>query len=349
HKATSIEVYSQTQSITFTGDVIKNRPIAKGQLYINQLIDQLGGYPHERKEGAYTRPNTVDPSDLELQRRLLSNEKAKYWMTQGYFNDAKMSEEDLGFLNLIAFWTADYDQILRTFQNSAIYRGNGHPVYGWKQGYENNENLYVERYLRRSIDKAMYEAHMVWRPEIEKKNTSPVPPLAPTSKEARPISANPPMDLPPGRLGQFARYFEQTARYPMREAAIAGAIGLFNALFGGRYSYGSTCLTTYTMLLAPTGTGKEHAIRAPEAVIKQYIPTRQDHIVTAEVASGQALSKEVASRGDLLYCVTEFSKKMGQLYGNRPNPNTESFLNTWLAFYSASTTGKIGGGIHSKK
>lgn len=107
-----------------------------------------------------------------------------------------------------------------------------------------------------------------------------------------------PYSVPPGLLGEIARFIYDAAPRPVPEIALAGAIGLFAGIVGRSYNASGVGLNLYTLLLAPTGTGKEAIASGVTALMKpvrEIVPASADFIGPASIASAQALIKYLAA------------------------------------------------------
>ena len=62
--------------------------------------------------------------------------------------------------------------------------------------------------------------------------------------------------FPPGIVGDIAAFLHERAPRPVREFAIAGALGLVSAIEGRVHSINGSGLNIYLMSIAPAGTGK---------------------------------------------------------------------------------------------
>lgn len=128
-----------------------------------------------------------------------------------------------------------------------------------------------------------------------------------------------PYSVPPGFLGEIAQYFYAQAPRPVPEIALAGAIGLIAGICGRAYNVSNppAGLNLYTLLLAPTGTGKEaiaSGVTALMKAIRQAIPASAEFIGPASIASPQALVKHLANTSPSFVSILgEFGLTMQQM------------------------------------
>ncbi|PTU32245.1 DUF3987 domain-containing protein [Stenotrophobium rhamnosiphilum] len=128
-----------------------------------------------------------------------------------------------------------------------------------------------------------------------------------------------PYSVPPGLLGELAQFIYAAAPRPVPEIALAGAIGLMAGICGRAYNVSNppTGLNLYTLLLAPTGTGKEaiaNGITALMKSIRQTVPSSVEFIGPASIASPQALAKYLANTSPSFVSILgEFGLTMQQM------------------------------------
>jgi hypothetical protein len=137
-----------------------------------------------------------------------------------------------------------------------------------------------------------------------------------------------PYSVPPGFLGELAQFIYAAAPRPVPEIALAGAIGLMAGICGRAYNVSNppTGLNLYTLLLAPTGTGKEaiaNGVTALMKPIRQTVPASAEFIGPASIASPQALIKHLANTSPSFVSILgEFGLTMQQM----ANPKAPSHL-----------------------
>ncbi len=128
-----------------------------------------------------------------------------------------------------------------------------------------------------------------------------------------------PYSVPPGLLGELAQFIYAAAPRPVPEIALAGAIGLMAGICGRAYNVSNppTGLNLYTLLLAPTGTGKEaisSGITALMKSIREPVPSSVEFIGPAAIASPQALVKHLANTSPSFVSILgEFGLTMQQM------------------------------------
>lgn len=117
-----VEIYSSQRYITFTGNVYYNAPIAHRQDMLSQLWEQMaqGGnstyiYRGDAKETC---------SDEEVISRAITAVNGEKFakLNSGQWQDLypSQSEADLAYVNIIAFYTQNRNQIIRIFRTSPL-------------------------------------------------------------------------------------------------------------------------------------------------------------------------------------------------------------------------------------
>jgi uncharacterized protein DUF3987 len=109
----------------------------------------------------------------------------------------------------------------------------------------------------------------------------------------------------PGVLGELIEWNIQTARYPSRVMALAAAIAVVGKLLDRKVA-GPTMSGThlYTVVLAPTGSGKQHQLD----VVKRLLTTAGmgDSIGPGDFSSVQALQQLIKEKNSCISVMDEF-------------------------------------------
>lgn len=129
-------------------------------------------------------------------------------------------------------------------------------------------------------------------------------------------------EFPPGLVGEIAEFIFKSAPRPVREIALAGALGLMSGICGRAFNVSGTGLNQYILVLAPTGTGKEaiaSGIHRLLKALKYYIPTAQSFIGPSVISSEPALIKHLTRFPSFLSLQGEFGLRLQQLSDPRNN------------------------------
>lgn len=117
-----VEVYSSARYMTMTGDAFRDAPINERQELTTTLWAQMAGSKEAIEHRASGPETTSDAAILERMFAARNGAKARdlyegRFVEQGY---ASQSEADFALVDIIAFYTANRDQIARLFRSSAL-------------------------------------------------------------------------------------------------------------------------------------------------------------------------------------------------------------------------------------
>lgn len=153
------------------------------------------------------------------------------------------------------------------------------------------------------------------------------------------MTGNPYHQLPPGLLGEIARYVYSNAPRPVAEAALVAAIGLMAGICGRAYNVSNTGLNLYLLFIAPSGTGKE----AIASGISKLLHSISADVATAPnfqgpgtFASAQALTKHLAKQPSFVSVIGEFGYKLQDMTGQRAPAHLTGLKAAFLDLYNKS-------------
>lgn len=292
-----IEIYSSQRYATMTGNVFHNKPVADRNELINLLFKQMGGSPTVSNYTGDEPETETDAQIIERAKAAANGDKFSVLLLgnwQDYYSS--QSEADFAFIDIIAFYTQNRQQITRIFRASPL----GHRA-------KANRKDYVEWMINKSFDRLLPKLDFDgFRIALEEKlaassngktaafdavnlgsipnaatNASIAQRLEPTPHKSLDVGSNPtastinPEKLyshnpnpdvefskshiipPPGLLGEIAQFIYEAAPRPVPEIALAAAIGLMAGVCGRAYNISGTGLNQYVLLIAMTGAGKE--------------------------------------------------------------------------------------------
>lgn len=276
-KRSYIEIYSSSRYFTFTGDVYNDKSIEDKQELLNSLWVQMGASIPQTmmftgdKNEKYTDTEIVEQASNATNGTKFITLHSGEW--QSIYNS--QSEADFAYIDIIAFYTQNRNQISRVFRSSKL---------GQRDKAKRND--YVEWMINRSFDKMLppidldglkidiekFKAHsLTVKPVPHKNSDTGSNPVAPTTKAGlgfkathlknesdpsvtldcpNPATPTKHIDIPPGLLGEIAQFIYAASPRPVPEIALAGAIGLMAGMCGRAYNVSSTGLNQYVLLLA---------------------------------------------------------------------------------------------------
>jgi hypothetical protein len=151
--------------------------------------------------------------------------------------------------------------------------------------------------------------------------------------------------VPPGLIGEIARFIYEAAPRPVPEIALAGAIGLMAGVCGRAYNVSGTGVNQYVLLLARTGTGKEAIAKGIDKLIgavTRTVPAAVDFIGPAEIASPQALTKYMGKQSkSFVSLMGEFGLYLKQLSAWNAPPHMLGLRRMLLDLYNKSGEGNV--------
>lgn len=292
-----IEVYDQERYILCTGKVSKAGPILRNDKYLSELVSSMGytgdhGLPESAPE-RYT-----DDELIERMRSARNGPKFSDLFDRVPLKGEDWSQRDASLAQIIAFNTRNHDQMLRIFRRSGLYRP--HAKGKNPQHYE-SYYLMGQTFKRALLAEVAKDADTNRGAQIAKRILAEMP-----VEKARPTQS---VTFPPGLVGEVASFIYHAANRPVPEIALAGALTFCSGFYGRRFSISNTGLNLYTVLVAPTGRGKEGAasgIDALCAAVRPRFAGIDNFRGPGHIASGQALIRHLGTKPSMFSFLTEF-------------------------------------------
>ncbi len=360
----NIEVYSSERYMTMTGDVYRDAPIIDKQALLTVLWEQLDS-GRSKVENDHDAPETMPDDDVIEKARTAANGDKFSDLFDGDWQKhyGSQSEADFAIINIFAFYTQNRAQITRLFHRSAL---------GQRQKAKRKD--YLAYMLNRCFDRMLppvdteaLQLKMLAAIEAANKpkkrtelgftfDASKVDPE--TGAESKPIDVNLPkmgerqigLWTPPGLLGDVAEFIYRRSTRPVREIALAGAIGLLAGICGRGYNVNGTGLNQYVLLLAKTGTGKESIAGGIDAIMEEVektVPTVSAMRGPSEIASVPALHKHLSKHPVFYSIVGEFGMRLKEMTNER-NAVQNALMRMLMDVYGKSgRSGVLHGSIYS--
>lgn len=351
-----VEIYSNERYMTFTGQPCRNIPIMDHQQLIMQLWEEMN--TSVRLVSNCDKPQTQSDDDILTIASQAANGQKLMDLYDGKWLDyyPSQSEADFALVDILAFYSHNREQITRIFRNSAL---------GARQKAKRNQ--YVDYMLNRCFDRMLpevdidglrnnIEAQLSQAKAVKESKTKLIKPEP--VKETKAVKAkhsgnkqhytvneNFEYTVPPGLVGEIARFIHDAAPRPVPEIAIAGAIGLMSGVCGRSYNISGTGLNQYVLILAMTGAGKESCATGIDKLITETIktvPAASEFIGPGEIASPQALMKYMSKTSNcFMSLVGEFGMKFKQLCDVRASSNEIGLKRIFLDLYNKSGNSSI--------
>lgn len=331
-KRAKVEVYSAMRFMTVTGNVLNKAPIEERQYYLEILWKEIG-----KEYDSYTVTGTLEQSedDAAIIARGISAAngdkfKALYngeW--QGVY--PSQSEADFALIDIVAFYTQNRNQIRNIFAAS-----------GLGQRSKARRFDYVEKMISRAFDRQIPQL------DFEGLQNNLMQRLAETEAARNPIvnvlGGQPHLELPPGLIGDIARFIYSASPRPVMDISLMAAIGLMAGICGRAYNISGTGLNQYLLLLARTGRGKEAMSAGIDKLlssIRVKVPSVVDFVGPGDIASGQSLIKYMAAHSaSFVSIIGEFDKLLASLSSSRANSAMIMLRKCILDMYGKSGFGQ---------
>lgn len=382
-RRSKIEIYPHDRYATMTGNVYGNRTaITDCQNQLTQLWEQMGSGPVA--QSLYHGNDKEIDSDAEITRKATEavNGDKFHKLLAGQWQDlySSQSEADFAFVDIIAFYTQNRNQIARIFRNSALGTRDkakrSDYVSGMisrsfdrmlppldfdglknqlelklANGSDNSNNSISSDNSRASANNAGDSSNI----GVKEVNGGVAQRLEPVAHNGLVVGSSPAAPTtPPGLVGDIANFIYQAAPRPVPEVALAAAIALMAGICGRAYNVSGTGLNQYVLLLAMTGAGKEAAasgINKLMGTIKMQVPTSQYFIGPSEISSGPALFKYLGNHSQsFVSLLGEFGLRLQAMSAPGANGAEVSLRRMLLELYNKSGhSDMLQASVYSKK
>lgn len=314
----NVELYSSGRFMICTGDVTRHQIIADYQPFLDAMYSQM--QPVEISPLTQVDGNMTDTEIVEMAMNAANSEKFNdlcrgEWEKHRY---PSASEADLALISMFAFYTQDNAQVYRLFNYTALgKRPNMNPTK-----------------FRKTLE------------QVRSKEPAPVDmsklnlmakPLAPDSVEV--LRMNVDLALPPGIIGDVAKYIYESAPRPVKEYGMMAALAMIAGMTGRAYSISNTGLNQYFVALGETGSGKEGMALGIDnlfAAIRQKVPSIDTFSGPGAFASGQGLDKLVPEKPCFVTILGEFGLLMKRILDVRASSADVAFKSSLLKLYNSS-------------
>ncbi len=359
-RRSNIEVYCRQRYATMTGNVYKDLPINEHQDKLKMLYEQMGHGPNNITFTGNEPQKLEDKEIIDTALKAINGEKFSK-LLYGHWQELyqSQSEADLAFIDIIAFYTQNKDQITRIFRQSPL---------GARPKAKRND--YIDRMVLRSFDKMLpkididgfkiaAEEQFNGYKHITSHNSNSVGNIdSSNSKQIAGSSNGKSSDFesdnkgsiplpaatftltpPPGLMGEIAKFIYDSSPRQVPEIAIAGAIGLMAGICGRAYNISATGLNQYVILIASTGSGKEAMASGISKLINSVsmqVPTVKGFIGPGQIASGQALARYIHNNPCFVSVLGEFGIRLQSMSDPRANGPEKNLLANMLDLFNKS-------------
>lgn len=382
-----VEIYSNLRYATFTGNVYKNKPIADCQDKLTKLWEELGTEKNVIQSSINEDEKYTDEEIIEQCRNAINGEKFNRLYNGDWRSKyPSQSEADLALVNIIAYYTKNRNQIIRLFRSSGLGKRD-------KAKRKDYVNWMIEKAFDQTLppidfdlakkeieDKLAQtrkdgEANSTDVHKSVEHNASPLSSgvgasrpvaqrLEPSAHNGSVTGSNPvgptnyeeenEIPVPPGLMGDIARYIYHSSPYRVQKVALSGAIGLMAGICGRAYNtHTDAGLNLYILLIAKTGVGKEAMTTGIDRLfnsIEMTVPASKDFRGPALIASGPAIIKAIHEKKCMFSTINEFETDLRVMSDPKSNPAERTKLKALLDLYTKSgKAGVIQSSIYSNK
>lgn len=155
------------------------------------------------------------------------------------------------------------------------------------------------------------------------------------------------LPMPPGFVGDMARFIYQSALLPVPEVAITAALGFMAGICGKVWVIPKSGLNLYIVLVARSGIGKEALHDGIADLINAALPlcpVAGNFADFTEYASGPALLKACAQNQCFVNVSGEIGRRFLAMAANR-DPSMQTLRTQMINLYGKSAPNSITGGI----
>lgn len=366
-----IEIYSSGRYATMTGNIYPNthtKPIIDFQDKLMMLWEQMGGVINNSIHDGNS-PQLYSDEDITAKALAAINGEKFSILLSGNWQSlyASQSEADMAFIDILAFYTQNAEQITRMFRRSPLgqrAKAKRKDYMGWMisksfdrilpsvdlDGFQNA----IELKIANNVAGSPSGKATGFDPVIASSNLAPAatkrafPRLEPSSSASFNYSP------PPGLMGELARFIYDASPRQAPEIALAAAIGLMAGICGRAYNISGTGLNLYVLVLAKTGRGKEAAASGIDKLmnaIKLMVPTSTKFRGPGIINSGQALTKHLNQTSNCFVSILgEFGITIDRISNPFANSADKMLYSNLLDLYNKSGFGQtFQPSIYSKK
>jgi hypothetical protein len=321
-----VEIYTGLRYLICTGNTVNSAPVQDCQKELDKLLKEI------TKKDLTVGKEYVEQEALDTDDELVAYaEKARNGdafvklYRQGDFTEyTSNSEADYALLSLLCFYSKNNTQVERLFLASAL---------GKREKVHKRHN-YILRSINniRSNEPPPLDFSALVN-NARKRLDFPKPPIKHTTNVSTVFN------YPPGLVGDVAEFIFNSSVRPVKEVALAAALGFIAGICGRTYNVSGTGLNLYLLLLARTGTGKEGALVGMEKLIsalRPNIPSAEQFMGPAAFASGQALVKVLNDKPCFVSVLGEFGLTLQQLHDKNATASSVMLRKVILDLYGKS-------------
>ena len=350
-KNPKIEAYSKDRFITITGKQIGN----DGKLHFDAKFETFLNWlrpSRELEESIIFSDEEPTESNEEVCNTAYNavNGQKFYDLYCGDWETyySSQSEADLALINILSFYSKSNSQVAEIFRESAL-----------GQRAKAQRDDYIGRLIRKSRDKEVVinlpELKYFLEKDKEEFNDEIYQSIAPAAVNvgscSTPVAIEEEIKLPEFKayekgslIDDIAEYVYKSSPRPVKEFGLAASIALLSGVAGRCFNVSGTGLNQYTLMLAPSGVGKEAMASGINRLIdgiSETVPDAEGFLGASDIASPQALIRRMNDGQKSFVCVFgEFGLKMQQMAQPNAAPHLIGLRSVMLDLYNKSGQGQ---------
>lgn len=364
-----IEIYSTHRYITMTGNIHRDAPIAEFPYELKSLYESLQTVDTAQVPDLSTSEQSVDDQVI-FDRASTAANGAKFvdlwagnWQQHGY---PSASEADFALVDMLVFYTQNYEQVKRLFMRSAcgqrekvkrrMQRSDKYLRDMFGKAFDRAIQLVnidkLQARMQKQVERQQAVTNTMFNPSLGglQPTTLDAPPVVEPSRYTQamvPTSVEDmPFMLPSGLVGRMAQFIFDKSYKPVPELSLAAALGFMAGICGRAYTaWTGTGLNLYLLVLADTGIGKEGMSGGINALIEQckmQAPSANKYMGPATFASGQGLVSELAQTStSFVSILNEFGILWERLNRQNASAADQDLVQILLQLYGESKRGGV--------
>jgi hypothetical protein len=333
-KRDNVEIYSWGRYMIFTGNVVKDLPIAD---YSKAVIEMHSGMKsvYGEIELEWLPDEITDLEVYQMGMGAVNGDKFNalwqgLWQDRDEYRTEGQSAADHALLAMLCFYSQSNEQVIRLFRSSGL---------GQRQKAQRDEYLFYSlRKIRSNLAIPQVDFSNLKFP-VEISTVEPVQEEIATIQPELSGDESLPFDFPAGLVGEIASYVYSSSIRPVPHVSLAAGLSLLAGIVGRCFNISDSGLNHYIILVAGTGRGKEDAARGIDrlmSAVRLTVPTADRFEGPASFASGQGLIRFLDSSPCFVSVMGEIGITLQQIARKDASPADVAFRKALLNLYSKS-------------
>lgn len=335
-------IYPHKRFAALTGNVLRDLPLVDCQSQLDSLYAHL---MQGRQTTQVARPDEPQVDDdftiYQMAINASNGAKAKdLWDGNWQLHYPSQSEADYALIDILGFYSDNREQIQRLFLRSALGQRDKAKRKGYVSGMVDRsfdrkpikvDLSGLDALVASGIKKAEYKPDLFESLRDE---------IFDSGQHFDPETGSR-VEFPPGLVGQIADFVFHSSPRPLKQVALATALGVVAGIAGRAYNVSHTGLNLYIMVLGVSGVGKNSigsGINQIANSLNKVLPQAKTFFGPGEIASAPALAKWLANGNPSF---VSYTGEVGHMLSQMRLPAQMSFKRLLLHLYSASGPNQV--------